>query len=354
MHEGDLQTEESLPWLRVDQLRACGRELRDCCGDIVHLVGDVVHPRASFCEESAYRGVVAEGGEELDPVGADADRRRLDSLLLDAGTVLEPAAEETLVRLHGLVEVRDGDADVMDAASVHGRDASVRVSMSRRFPLAVLLFAATLAGCGGSASNGEASKSASAILADARQAALDAGSVHMSGTIHSTSQTLSLDLILGSRGGGGTMTILGSKVDVIRAGNKAYIRAGAAFLKQAGGAAGAAVAPQLAGKWLKVPVTTSKFANVLVYTDLFSFVPQALRRVGTLTKGAEKTINGQKAIELRSSKGGSVFVATSGKPYPVEFDYGGASSGTITLRDWGTAKVPVAPKNALTVKSLGK
>ena len=285
---------------------------------------------------------------------ADADRDSLDPLFLDAGPVLDPAAEEALVGLDSRVEVGHGDADVVDAPSVHRRDASVSVSMGRRFPLALLLLAATLAGCGGSASSGEASKSASAILADARQAALDAGSVHLAGTIRSSSQTLTLDLTMGNDGGGGTMTIRGSKVDVIRTGNKAYIRAGADFLKQAGGAAGAAAADQLADKWLKVPITTSQFANLLVYTDLYSFVPQALRRVGTLTKGAEKTLDGQKAIELRSSKGGSVFVATSGKPYPVEFDYGGASSGTITLSDWGTAKVPAAPENAVAVKSLGK
>ncbi|HEX6787603.1 MAG TPA: hypothetical protein VF091_00065 [Gaiellaceae bacterium] len=226
--------------------------------------------------------------------------------------------------------------------------------MSRRFPLALLLLAATLAGCGGSSSSGEASKSPSAILADARQAVLDAGNVHMSGTIHSATQTLTLDLTVGNHGGGGTMTIAGSKVDIVRTGNQAYIRADATFLKQAAGKAGAAVAGQLAGKWLKVPISTSQFAPVLVYTDLYSFVPQALRSVGKLTKGAEKTIDGQKTIELRSSKGGSVFVATSGKPYPVEFDYGGASSGTITLSDWGNAKVPAAPKNALDVKSLEK
>jgi hypothetical protein len=40
--------------------------------------------------------------------------------------VLEPAAEQALVGLHRLVEVRHGDSDVVDAASLHGRDASVR------------------------------------------------------------------------------------------------------------------------------------------------------------------------------------------------------------------------------------
>jgi hypothetical protein len=47
--------------------------------------------------------------------------------------------------------------------------------MGRRLPLALFLLPALmLAGCGGSSSNGEASKSPAAILADARQAALRA------------------------------------------------------------------------------------------------------------------------------------------------------------------------------------
>ena len=225
--------------------------------------------------------------------------------------------------------------------------------MGRRLPLALLLLATTLAGCGGSSSNGEASKSASAILADARQAALNAGTVHISGTIHSSSQTIGLDLVMGNGRGGGTMTIQGSKVGVIRAGNSAYIRAGADFFKKVAGGSGAA-AGLLANRWLKVPVSTPNYAEVIAFTDLYTFVPQALRPAGTVTKGDKMTVDGQKVIELKSSKGGSLFVAASGKPYPVEFHYGGASSGTLTLSDWGTAKTPAAPKDAVNVSSLGK
>ena len=224
--------------------------------------------------------------------------------------------------------------------------------MGRRLPLALLLLTATLAGCGGSGSSGEASKSASAILADARQAALSAGSVRISGTIHDAGQTIGLDLSVTQGGGGGTMTIRGSKVDVVRVGNTAYIRAGADFYNQVG--AGSAAGQLLAGKWLKAPTTTASFRQLLLLTDLRTFVAQALKPEGTVTKGAEKTVDGQKAIALNSSKGGSLYVATSGKPYPIEFVGSGTSSGTVTLSDWGTAKAPSAPKNAIDIGALGK
>jgi len=224
--------------------------------------------------------------------------------------------------------------------------------MGRRLPLALLLLAVTLAGCGGSNSNGEASKSASAILADARQAALSADSVRISGTIHEAGQSIGLDLSITKGDGGGTMTIRGSKVDVIRAGTTAYIRAGADFYRQVG--AGAAAGRLLAGRWLKVPTSTPNFAQLVELTDLHAFVAQALKPDGTISKGAEETVNGQKAIELKSSKGGSLFVATSGTPYPVEFVGGGTSSGQITLSDWGATKAPSAPKNAIDINALGK
>ena len=226
--------------------------------------------------------------------------------------------------------------------------------MGRRLPLALfLLLAVTLAGCGGSGSNGEASKSASAILTDARQAALAADSVRISGSIHDSGQTIGLDLSIGRGDGGGTMTIRGSKVDVVRAGNTAYIRAGADFYRQVG--AGAAVGRLLAGKWLKLPTSTPNFAGLVSLTDLHTFVAQAFKPAGTLTKGAEKTVDGQKAIELKSSKGGSLFVATSGKPYPIEFVGNGPSgSGKVTLSDWGSANAPSAPKDSIDINALGK
>ena len=79
-------------------------------------------PGPALCEELADGRVVAERGEQLDPARADADGRRLDALLLDALAMLDAAAEEPLVRSHRLVEVRDRDADVMDAACLHAGD----------------------------------------------------------------------------------------------------------------------------------------------------------------------------------------------------------------------------------------
>ena len=67
--------------------------------------------------------VVAQRGEKLDATLADAQRRRFDALGLDRGPVLETGAEEMLVRPNRFVEIRDGDADVVDASRFHPGDA---------------------------------------------------------------------------------------------------------------------------------------------------------------------------------------------------------------------------------------
>jgi hypothetical protein len=220
----------------------------------------------------------------------------------------------------------------------------------------ILLLAAAAvlqAGCGGSSSSSEASKSASAILADARHAAGTAGSVHVAGTIHDAGQTIGVDLEITGQGGGGTMTIQGAKVDIIRSGKNVYIRAPAAFYEKVG--AGKAAGQLLDGRWLKAPAATPDFRDLAQLTDLGQFVSQALKPEGTVTKGGETTIDGQKAIELKDSKGGgSLYVAATGKPYPIEFKGSGSSSGQLKLSDWGSTSAPKAPSNAIDIGALGK
>ena len=81
----------------------------------------MVHPRTAPGEEATDRRIVASGGDELEPALADEDRRRLHTLLDDRLAMLELRAEERLVRRDRLVQIGDGDAEVMDAP--HPRDA---------------------------------------------------------------------------------------------------------------------------------------------------------------------------------------------------------------------------------------
>ena len=81
----------------------------------------MVHPRAAAGEEAADRRVVAGRRHELDAALADEQRRSLDALLDERLAVLEPSLEEALVRADRVVEVGDGEPDVVDPA--HAGDA---------------------------------------------------------------------------------------------------------------------------------------------------------------------------------------------------------------------------------------
>ena len=53
---------------------------------------------------------------------------------------------------------------------------------------------------------------------------------------------------------------------------------------------------------------------------------------GTLVKGATTTVNGQQVIAITdSTKDGTLYVATTGKPYPLQIAKVGSESGTIAF-----------------------
>src|SRR3712207_1507523 len=119
MNERDLEAEQAVPRLGVDQLGAAVGELGERRPDVVDLVRDVVHPGAALGEELADGRLVAERREQLDAALAEAERRRLDSLVGDRLPVLERRPEEALVRRDRLVEVGYGHAEVVDPPRLH-------------------------------------------------------------------------------------------------------------------------------------------------------------------------------------------------------------------------------------------
>src|SRR6266571_4362137 len=97
MDERHFEPEKTRPRAFVDQFGTGARELRQRRVEVVHLVGDMVHPGSSLREEAADRRVLAEWLEQLDSTLADADRRRADALILDRRAVLDLCAEQPLV-----------------------------------------------------------------------------------------------------------------------------------------------------------------------------------------------------------------------------------------------------------------
>jgi hypothetical protein len=357
--ERNLEAEHALPRSLVDQLGAGVREVCEGGADVVDLVGDVVHSGAALGEEATDRSVLSEGAEQLEPALPDPDRGGLHALLVDARAMLEPGAEEALVSLERTVEVVDGEPHVMNrAGGVHPAIVFERLAPTMRVPaLAFGLAVVVLAGCGSSKkeskSNGEASKSPTQVLADAKAAATNAATAHVSGSIDSGGTPIKLDLSTArGKGAKGSMSTSGRSFDLVRIGDTVYIQGSDDFYKHF---AGAAVAQLLHGKWLKASATQGPLKSLGPLTNIGELFTGISAHHGKLASEGVTTYRGQKVVEVRDTSDNSkLYVAATGKPYPVAISGGKkGQSGTITFGDWNSRVSLSAPENALDISQLG-
>jgi hypothetical protein len=210
-----------------------------------------------------------------------------------------------------------------------------------------------LAGCGSSSSsgNGVSSKSPTEILAASKAAADSAGSVHVVGTLTSNGTPITLNLHLASgHGGRGQISQGNLSFELIVIGDTIYIKGSPAFYSHFGGSAAAQL---FQGKWLKAPVSGGELGSLAALTNFGKLLDQSLTSHGTLAKGVTTTLAGQPVIELRdTSHNGSLFVATTGKPYPIQIVKHGSETGHIAFTDWNQPVSLSTPSNAIDLSQL--
>jgi hypothetical protein len=221
--------------------------------------------------------------------------------------------------------------------------------------LAILLAAAALAGCGGASGNGVESKSASEILSESLKAAESAKSVHLAGSVTSSGTKVGLNLqVLRGTGAKGTISQGALSLDLIRVGGDLYIKGNSGFFEHFGGAEAEKL---FHGKWLKAPVAGSELESLGDLTDMHALLASLTKEHGTLAKGSTSTIEGTKVISVRDTqKGGTLYVATTGKPYPIQLAKAGG--GKVTFDRWDEALSISAPPASETIdlsklRSLG-
>jgi len=211
--------------------------------------------------------------------------------------------------------------------------------------------AAALAGCGGSSSNGIASKSADEIIAASKQAIAGAKSVHVSGSGLTKGEPLSIDLeLVAGKGAKGTITEHGLSFQLIEVNETIYINGSPEFYEHFGGPAAAEL---FKGKWLKAPANSSEFATFSSLTNLQTLLGSQLEHHGKLTVTGTSTVNGQEVVGLHdASRGGTLYIATTGKPYPVEITNSGSEGGTIKFDRWNEPVTLTPPSNAIDINQL--
>jgi hypothetical protein len=228
--------------------------------------------------------------------------------------------------------------------------------LAHRFPpvplLGLVLLAAALAACGSSSTgDGIAAKAPAEIVAAAEVAADTASSVHVSGSIVSGGSPITLDLdLLAGKGARGWLSENGLGFELIQTGASVYIKGSSAFYRHIGGAAAAGL---LEGRWLKAPVSSTSFASLASLTDLRQLVDTAFASHGALTKGPLTTVAGQHAVGVSEpSSGGTLYIATSGRPYPIQISAGGANGSKISFDHWDEHVSLAPPANAVDIAQL--
>ena len=183
------------------------------------------------------------------------------------------------------------------------------------------------------ADNGVAALGADAILKRATTALAAAKSFHAAGSDIEDGQKVAVDLRIAGKDGVGELAIGKAKVEMLTVGGGMYIKPNEAFWAQnAGGAQKAKVVMAVVGdRWVKVAPSDKDIAGLF---DLFK-VDDILKPDGKVTKGAAKEVGGVPAITVidHGDPGGSIYVATTGEPLPIELD--GGDKSTLKFSDFG-------------------
>jgi len=226
-----------------------------------------------------------------------------------------------------------------------------------------------VAGCGGdspsasssvssaaTADNGVASLTGSEILTKSFDAATAATSVTVTGSVPQGSDTITIELALGDGVATGTIGIKGVTVKILRVDGKFYLNAPKALFDQIG-TGGGAVGTLLANKWFTVPTTGAAassfkgFDNIANMDALFN----GLLKNGTTNPKVEGTgeVNGQPAVLLSGSHNGTLAVATTGEPYPLQVKQTAAGQdGVVNFSKWNEPVTATAPADALDFGAL--
>jgi len=216
----------------------------------------------------------------------------------------------------------------------------------------LLLVVALLAGCGSSSSsnNGIATLPPAQIVMAAQSAADRAATAHVFGTVSSAGTSASLDMeLVDGKGAEGRVVQDGLDLQLIRVGRFVYIKGNPAFYQRIGGETAARL---LQGRWLKARATGG-FSSLASLTNLDDLVDTALTSHGTLVRNGTTTVDGQRVVAVDDlARGGTLYVATVGSPYPVEVLKHVGSVGRIVFDKWNQPVSLVAPTNAININQL--
>jgi hypothetical protein len=237
---------------------------------------------------------------------------------------------------------------------------------------AALTAAATLLAACGSSGNGEAGKSAGAILSDVSAAVRGAHSYRLIFSGKDASGDINFEIdVAGKNTAKGSLTSGGATAEFVYTGTTFYLRGRKFFDK----VAGAAVGQRIGDHWVSLPAASAGTSQLQEFTDPGKLADCIGSQHGTLSKGGTSSVNGSDAVvvvdagDKPGTSPGKLYVATSGTPFPLKLEQTGPAKaggtdttcgGNSTLTqgsgvfDQYNSSISVtAPKGALDISTLG-
>jgi len=213
-----------------------------------------------------------------------------------------------------------------------------------------------LLGSGASA----AAANANGLVAKAITASESARTVTVTGKASQGTQTITLSVQVSNVAvGQGSIGINGAIVHAIRQGANVYFTANQKFWKQNSGAAAAAL---FAGRWVETAASSTDGQSLVAFLDITTLFHQLFTgniNTATFKQGQHTTINGIPVLAVNGKDatggtGGTIYIATSGKPYLVELKSTGGNKGTsiVVFSGYNQPIHPVLPKNPIDIDKL--
>jgi hypothetical protein len=213
-------------------------------------------------------------------------------------------------------------------------------------PFVLVLAALALSGCGADAkTNGLEKLSGGQVQRKAAAALGSAKSAHVKGTGVFGGYPVQFDQRISGTSTSGALAADGVRVEITKIGESTYVKGSGPALRKLG--ASAAAARVGANRWLKLGpkqvtlwegFSLEELADQLVHDD--SPVDPRV---------TQAKLDGRRVVVLTQRNGSKLYVANSGRAYPVRGEYKGPAPARIDFTEYGTDFRITAPENAIDV-----
>jgi hypothetical protein len=162
--------------------------------------------------------------------------------------------------------------------------------------------------------------------------------------------------LVGRNEGKGSVTLEGLGIRLVDVDGAVFAKGSKAFYTRF---AGTKAANLLQGKWIEGSATKGPLASLAALADLDKVIDSTLADHGTLSRAGLAEVRGKQAVGVTDATlDGTLYVSTTGVPYPLEIVKSsagaGSRAGTIVFDRWNEPVSLAAPDHSISLSRLSR